>query len=626
MSHSATAPTVISLGIGLSRSGTLNRMGRLPGRVVAVVGLVALAACGFEIKAFGTEFDAGADTDADADAATGVPLLLSIDLWSAPGVPLGVGLSPVFESQLVNYSAAVSVFRRGVLVSAVPIDPTTTITIAGMAVAAGIESSRIMLTPGANPITVVAHALDGTETTYTVDVARRTITQEAYIKASNTVAADDFGNAIARSGDTLVIGAPYEDTTAANSGAAYVFTRTGSTWTEQAHLKASNAGTNDEFGRAVAIDGNTLAVGASREDSNATGVGGNQADNGGADSGAVYVFTRTGTTWSQQAYIKASNTGADDSFGNWVAIVGTTLAVGAPFEDSNATGINGNQGSNSASDSGAAYVFTRAGNTWSQQAYVKASNTGGIDNFGFNLAVSGDTLVVGSEHEDSAATGIGGDQTDNSAGDSGAAYVYLRSGTTWSQQAYLKASNTGAGDIFGDSIALAGDTLVVGARKEDSAAVGIDGDGANDNALDSGAAYVFRRNGTTWIQQAYLKASNTEAGDELGISAGIARDLIVIGAGTEDGAASGPGGDPASNSAADSGAAYVFGQTATSWSQLIYLKASNTGANDLFGYLFALTDDALVVCSPFEDSSATGIGGNQLDEAASNSGAAYGFR
>ena len=184
------------------------------------------------------------------------------------------------------------------------------------------------------------------------------------------------------------------------------------------------------FGRSIALsgDGDTLAVGAPLEDSNTTVIGGNQADNSATYSGAVYVFTRSGTTWSQQAYVKASNTDASDRFGVSVALSGDgdTLAVGAYEERSNATGINGNQADNSAGDSGAVYVFTRSGTTWSQQAYVKASNTDASDEFGVSVALSGDgtTLAVGAYLEGSNATGIGGNQADNSAIRSGAVYLY----------------------------------------------------------------------------------------------------------------------------------------------------------------------------------------------------------
>ena len=155
----------------------------------------------------------------------------------------------------------------------------------------------------------------------------------------------------------------------------------------------------------------------------------------------------------QQAYLKASNTDANDLLGYSVALSGDTLVVGAPQESSNATGVNGNQANNSAANSGAVYVFTRSGDVWTQQAYLKASNTDANDQFGVSVAISGDTLAVGAQFEDS-----NGSQADNSAQDSGAVYVFTRSGGVWTQQAYLKGNNTEAGDQFGVSVAISGDT------------------------------------------------------------------------------------------------------------------------------------------------------------------------
>jgi len=265
------------------------------------------------------------------------------------------------------------------------------------------------------------------------------------------------------------------------------------------YVKASNTDEDDGFGTLVSLsgDGNTLAVGAPGEDSNATGIDGNQADNSASHAGAVYVFTRSGVTWFQQAYVKASNTDADDAFGWSVSLSGdgNTLAVGAWDEGSNATGIDGNQADNSAFQSGAVYVFTRSGVTWTQQAYVKASNTDADDSFGRSVSLSGDgnTLAVGAWREDSNATGIDGNQADNSAGDSGAVYVFTRSGVTWSQQAYVKASNPGAGDGFGDALSLSGDgnTLAVGSGNEESNATGIDGNQADNSSNDAGAVYLY---------------------------------------------------------------------------------------------------------------------------------------
>ncbi|MFZ5859107.1 MAG: integrin [Chloroflexota bacterium] len=460
------------------------------------------------------------------------------------------------------------------------------------------------------------------------------LSQRAYLKASNTGASDEFGYSVAISGDTVVVGAYNEDSSATgvngdqndnsaiNSGAAYVFTRSGTIWSQEAYLKASNTEAGDNFGFSVAIDGDTIVVGAHGEDSNSPIVNGNQTDNSTPGSGAAYVFTRSGTTWSQQAYLKSATILRADMFGYSVAISRDTIVVGAYGEDSMSTGVNSTF-TKKASLSGAAYVFTRSGITWSQQAYLKASNTELGDYFGWSVAVSGDTVVVGAFGEDSLAAGVNGDQTDNSAGSSGAAYIFTRDGTTWSQQSYLKASNTGASDYFGFSVAIDGDTVVIGAEYEDSGASGVNGDESNDLAAESGAAYVFTRDGTTWNQQAYLKASNTGASDQFGSLVAISGDTVVVGAPFEDSSASGVNGDQNDNSAVNSGAAYIFTRDGTTWSQQSYLKASNTGAYDYFGFSLAIDGDTMIAGAPYEDSNASGVNGDQTNNSAASSGAAY---
>ena len=437
------------------------------------------------------------------------------------------------------------------------------------------------------------------------------IVQEASLFAYNSDAYDEFGIAMAVSGDTLVVGARSEsssatgvdgdqyDNSAENSGAAYIFVRDGTNWTQQAYLKASNTDPYDEFGLAVAISGNTVVIGARSEQSIAAGVDGDESNNDARNAGAAYVFVRTGTNWSQQAYLKASNTDLQDWFGSAVAISGDTVVIGAPGESSNATGVNGDGSDNSAHGSGAAYIFVRDGSNWTQQAYLKASNSSGGDDFGWSIAVSGDTVVVGTPFEDSNATGVNGDGSDNSATNSGAAYIFVRNGTNWSQQAYLKASNTGADDHFGNSVAVSGDTLVVGAGYEsaceDSNATGVNGNQSNNSAANSGAAYVFVRSGTNWSQQAYLKASNTGAGDSFGYSAAISGDTVAVGAHQEDSSAHSVNGNQSNNSATDSGAAYVFVRNGTNWTQQAYLKASDSVADLYFGGAVAVSGGTVAV-------------------------------
>jgi hypothetical protein len=461
--------------------------------------------------------------------------------------------------------------------------------------------------------------------------------QQAYLKASNTGGWDDFGDSISISGDTVVVAASYEDSAATGvngdqndesasaSGAVYIFVREGGIWSQQAYLKASNTGAQDHFGWAVAISGDTIVVGAIEEDSSATGVNGNQKDNSARNSGAAYVFVRSGGIWRQQAYLKASNTGARDRFGWSVAISGDTIVVGADQESSSATGVNGDQNDNQAIFSGAAYVFVRTGDVWRQQAYLKASNTDAEDNFGDEVAISKDTVVVGAWREDSNARGVNGNQSNNAARNSGAAYVFVRAGSAWSQQAYLKASNTGTKDLFSRSVAISGDTVAVGAPDEASAATGVNGNQKDNSAPWSGAAYVFVRANGVWSQQAYLKASNTDLADAFGYSVAISGDTVVVGAYRESSAATGVNGDQKDNSAEYSGAAYLFVRAGDAWSQHAYLKASNTEAWDSFGYSVAISGDTVVVGAVDEASAATGVDGDQSDNSAFLSGAAYAY-
>jgi len=403
-------------------------------------------------------------------------------------------------------------------------------------------------------------------------------------------------------------------------------------WTQQAYIKASNARAGALFGDHVSLsaDGNTLAVGASEESSNATGINGNQADASAVRAGAVYVFVRSGAAWTQQAYVKASNARQEQRFGSYVSLSadGNTMGVTAPFEASNATGINGNQADISATGAGAAYVFIRSGGTWTQQAYLKASNAQGGDVFGsMALSADGNTMAVGAQHEDSGATGINGNQTDESAASAGALYIFVRSGAVWTQQAYLKASNARAGAQFGSNAALSadGNTLAAGAFRENSAAAGINGNQADTSASNAGAVYVFIRAGAVWSQQAYVKASNARSAFNFAQPALSADgNTMAIGAVFEDSNATGIGGNQADASADNAGAVYVFTRTAGNWTQQAYVKASNTRTDATFGAVVLSADgNTMAVGSAGESSNATGVMGNQADSSASRAGAVY---
>ncbi|MES9939176.1 MAG: hypothetical protein ABW104_20045 [Candidatus Thiodiazotropha sp. 6PLUC2] len=320
-------------------------------------------------------------------------------------------------------------------------------------------------------------------------------------------------------GTTLATAYIFHDTNG-EGGIVRIFTRNGDTWDHQAYLNPTNPETDDRFGHVIALsnDGDTLAVSAYLFDSTATDENGDETDDPAPDLGAVYLFIREGNAWRQQAYIKPSISDADDRFGSSIALSddGTTLAVGATGEQSLATGINGNQSDNSAVWAGAVYLFTSSEGEWTQQAYIKASNTEARDAFGTQVALSGDgdALAVSATYESSSATGIEGDQTDNSTESSGAIYLFERQDNSiWNQTAYIKASNPDPSDVIGRALALSSDghILAVGTALEDSIARGINGDQSDNSSSRAGAVYLFSDNTGSWRQQAYIKASNTRA-------------------------------------------------------------------------------------------------------------------
>jgi len=328
--------------------------------------------------------------------------------------------------------------------------------------------------------------------------------QQAQLTAGDGGGGDNFGWSVAVSGDTAVVGAYFDDVGANDrQGSAYVFTRSGTTWSQQQKLAAADGAANDEFGWSVAIAGNTVVVGALESD-----VGANFSQ------GAAYVFVRSGTAWSQQQKLTAADGAASDLFGWSVALSGDTAVVSAEYDT---VGANAYQGS--------AYVFVRSGTTWSQQQKLTAADGAANDYFGCSVALSGGTAVVGAHNDDVGANT-----------DQGSAYVFTRSGTTWNQQAHLTAADGAANDWFGNSVAISGETAVVGAPK--------DVVGAN---TDQGSAYVFARSGTTWSQQQKLTAGDGAAWSSFGHSVAISGDTALVGAFYDDVGAN-----------TDQGSAYVF--------------------------------------------------------------------
>lgn len=277
-------------------------------------------------------------------------------------------------------------------------------------------------------------------------------TQQKMLKASDAAFYGYFGTSVSISGNSIAVGANRPSGT----GEAYVFIRSNGNWSEQQALTASNAGAGDQFGKSVAIDGDTLVVGAPNEDGDANSTATIPNDNA-AFAGAAYVFTRTNGVWSQLKYLKGDNAAPGDNFGDTVAISGSSIAVGATGRDAS---------------TGAVYVFTGSGSSWSQQPMLQASNAQAGDTFGYSIALSEDRLVVGADTADDNA---------NLLTASGAVYVFLRNGATWSEQLYVKASDAASNDYFGSSVDIDGDTLVVGARAKSITGVN-----------NAGAAYVFQ--------------------------------------------------------------------------------------------------------------------------------------
>jgi hypothetical protein len=297
-----------------------------------------------------------------------------------------------------------------------------------------------------------------------------------------------------------------------------VFTRGGNSWSELQELRASDGAVGDYFGRSVSISGDTAIVGAyGRNDQ-------------GSNAGAAYVFARSGVVWSEQQKLLASDGVLDDYFGYSVVVDASTAMIGAYQKDA---GI------------GAAYVFVRNESIWVEQQKLQASDPEYNSAFGWSIALSGDTAIIGKN---------------------GAAYVFVRSGSTWSEQQRLSVADAGV-EYFGLAVALSGDTAVIGSY------------GDNDAGTDSGSAFVFVRSGTVWTRQQRLVVADGLDGDYLGRSVSVVGDTALIGApGKDDG----------------NGAAYVFSRANNVWSEQQKLVITNDpwGRCGL-GTVVNLTVDAL---------------------------------
>lgn len=390
--------------------------------------------------------------------------------------------------------------------------------------------------------------------------------QRSRLIAGDATGSDGFGASVALAADTILIGTPFDDTRAGqDAGTAFVFVRAdeaccepevGDGWCQQARLTAGDAAVNDHFGRPLALEGNTALIGALFDDSPA-----------GTDTGAVYVFVRQGTVWSQQARLVALDAAAFDSFGWSVSIFGNNALIGA-LQDDTAAGAN----------TGSAYIFTRNGTIWTQMAKLIANDAAADDSFGRSVSLGAGTAVIGAVGDNTPA-----------GENAGSAYIFTGSGATWTQKTKLLASDGAPFDSFGQSLSLSGNTVLISAM----------GDDLGPTVQNAGSAYVFVRNGAVWSQQARLFASDCAANDFFGHAVALSGDTALIGADSAD--------TPAG---ADAGAAYVFVRTGTSWSQQKKLTASDGAAGDAFGQRVALDGNIAAVTAPANDTAAGLNGGS----------------
>jgi len=364
------------------------------------------------------------------------------------------------------------------------------------------------------------------------------------ITASDAQANDQFGATVSISsdGNYVIVGGVFEDGGAgdplSNAGAAYIYTRSGSSWTQQAKIVSSDLQAGDQFGRAVSIndDGTYALVGASSEDGGA----GDPV----TDAGAVYVFTRSGSTWTEQGILRASDAQLSDLFGYNLSINsdGTYAIVGAYAEDTSFT------------SAGSAYIFTRSGSTWTEQAILRPSDPETSGYFGFSVSMNNDGsyVVIGAY---SANT------------DTGAAYIFTRSGSTWTQQQILRPLETVTkNDSFGKSVAINGfgDVVVIGS------------DDAEDDDVPSGSGfvYIFTRSGSTWKQEDRLVSPAGQVGDAFGSGVAINNtgNVIAVGAQFVD------------TGASNAGAVYAFNRSpSNTWTYSRTLLASDATSSDYLG-------------------------------------------
>lgn len=367
--------------------------------------------------------------------------------------------------------------------------------------------------------------------------------------ASDPDTNDQFGYSVAVSGDRAIVGARLKDDYGTYSGAAYVFRLTSSGWVQEQKLLAEDGAAWDQFGNAVAIDGNLAVVGSYLDD-----------DNGGS-SGSAYVFRRLASgVWIQEAKLVATNGATADLFGNSVSISANRVIVGA------------NEADNGAWNAGAVYIFQYSNGTWIENQMLTPADPSSGKQFGISVSIDGNRAVVGAFYD--TAGGMG----------AGAAYVFRNTAAGWVQEFKLIAEDPNALDLFGSSVAIGGDVVVVGSPEDD------------DLGTACGSAYVFRRYGTTWSQEQKLHGSGTSAWDKFGNAVAVNGNRIVVGAFWDD------------PSGTDSGAAYLFEYGGTDWGQTELLAAPAGSAGGALGGTVSVSDQVIAAGAPLADDADTDAG------------------
>ena len=356
-------------------------------------------------------------------------------------------------------------------------------------------------------------------------------------------AADDhFGQSVAVSDGFAVIGSPEDDDSGLNSGSAYVFEWDGSAWLQEPKLLASDGAAGDLFGSAVDVNGNRAIVGAS-------GVG--------ADRGAAYIYRSDGSTWTEEAILIPSNGAGGDYFGSSVSIDGIFAIVGA-YAPSSA--------------SGAVYVFRRTGAIWDEVAVLTASDGSASDYFGVSVSLNGNYALVGAWWDD-----------DNGL-NSGSAYVFRYDGFVWSETAKLIAADGATDDYFGFSVSISGILALIGSYGDD------------DGGSGSGSAYIFRRMGTDWVEEAKLNASDAASSDFFGYSVELDGEYALVGSPFDD------------DRGGSSGAAYLFYLDNSDWRERRKFVAADGSESDNLGLAVALSDSFAIAGAHNDDPAGSGSG------------------